>query len=200
MFVNLFKVLLVCFFSTCLFLEKAAAKTLTLPPPESHWNLSLEEIVNAGFLEEGGSDIFHYYIQYSLNDIDTTLRTTTDTEEKAAAKHLCRKSDCSNGLDLKRIDKPVIHTIIKYLAHKPFTVSSSNAPNTETVIFLQGDLGPVPEETEAQTPQNPEEHIENIKNAITYMKARKVKRIVVNLADQSHSDLKPFFFIGTVYF
>ena len=197
MFVNLFKVLLVCFFTACLFLEKAVAD---LPPPESYWNLSVEKIVNAGFLEEGGSDIFRYYIQHSLNNIDATLQTTTDTEEKAAAKHLCRESDCSKGLDLKRIDKPAIHAIIEYLAYKPFTVSSSNAPNTETVIFLQSDLGPGLEEKEAQTPQNPEEHIENIKNAIAHMKARNVKRIVVNLAPQDHSDLRPFFLLGQFIF
>ena len=193
MFVNFFiKVLAVGFFSACLFSGKA---TSTLPPPDTHWNLSIEKIVNAGFLKEGGSDVFHYYIQYWLNKLDITLQTQP---HQTTWKQLCRDSDCSKGLDLKKIDKPTIRNIIKQLADQPFVATTSNAPHTEAFIFLQGNLGPAPDE-KAQTPQNPEKypkHIEGILLAIEYMKFANVRRIVVNLAPQPHLDLIPFVLLG----
>ena len=185
-------------------------KPLTLLPPNESWTLSIKEIINAGFLKEGGSDLFHYYIEHWFNNIEYImgiLQQTKNSQHKAIWNQLCHDSDCSKGLDLNRIDKSKMQAIITLLSHMPMlSLSDEKDPNRESIFFLQGFLAPPNsniqyfnhQNIDYQNPKKNPEHIQKMLQLVQHMKQKNTKRIAVNLPLQTHVDPRPFFLLGNL--
>ena len=107
-----------------------------------NWKIKREQIVDAGLLEKGNSPAFSYYLLTWLNMIDSYISNV----RKKGKIHpfyelfiplLCPdRSRCSDGLDLKQVNKSMILPLLDLASNHPLMYSF----NTPTVILLQGIL------------------------------------------------------------
>ena len=106
------------------------------------WNISKGDLTN--LFEEEGSDVFQYYIQYWLNNMESVMKyATQDPQYKKKWDQFCHSLDCSQGLDLKRINRSKMKIVIDLLASIPMLiVSDEETPSTESIFLLQGLLAP----------------------------------------------------------
>ena len=179
-------------------------KPLRLPLHiEKKWDISREDIINAGLLEEGDSGLYHYYFEYWFNNMEYVMEFSPSDQYKKNWDQLCHESDCSKGLDLKKIDKSMMQDIVSWLSFIPRVVLTSvEDPSAESAFFLQGFLAP-PDSAIKESDENnlnPDEypnHIQDILQIINHMKSKNTKKIVVNLPVQRYTDPEPFLLLGT---
>ena len=194
--------------STALKKITSLTKRSNFPSPPKPWKLSLKEIINAGFLKDGSSDLLQYYIQYWFNNIEyimQVLRVTRNVEHLHLWNTMCHESDCSNGLDLKRIDKSRMETIIALLSYMPSSIiRDEENPDSESIFFLQGQLAPPGLEIQLSNQQNFDyksqpgqpAYIQKTLQLIEIMKQKNTKIITVNIPFQLHTDSRPFKLLG----
>ena len=183
-------------------------KRSIFPSPPKPWKLSIKEIMNTGFLKDGSSDLLQYYIQYWFNNIEYIMQVLQLTQN---LKHIviwnqhCHESDCSKGLDLKKINK-YSKTIMILLSYMPSSIRRDEKnPDSESVFFLQGQLAPPGLEIQLSNQQNFDNekqpaHIQKTIQLIESMKQKNTKIITVNLPVQFHTDPRPFLLLGQFIF
>ena len=168
------------------------------------WNISKGDLTN--LFEEEGSDLFQYYIQYWLNNMESVIKyAAQDPQYIKKWDQFCHSLDCSNGLDLKRINRSKMKIVIDLLASIPMlTVSDEENPSTESIFLLQGLLAPAGLKIQYSNHPNmdyqntggPPTHLEKMLQMVNDMKQKNIKRIAVNLDTQDHTDPRPFFLLG----
>ena len=169
-------------------------------PQKKSWRFSLEQISNFDFLEGEGSDYFHYYLQFWINEARNFVPQIQTPHLQESWSSLCYESDCLNGIDPKQIGRFGIQLVIKNLS---FLFSNSvyidEDGSIEDVFFLQGQLAPIgwdrwfyiKNQFTALPP-----HIKEIEDYIKVAEQQGIRRMAVNLPFQFHKDPEPFILLG----
>ena len=180
---------------------KADDKNLNFPEDEN-WKFTLEQIANFDFIKKGGSDFFHYYVQFLFNKISYFLtQAEPDTDYRETLKGLCYESDCSKGFNPQQAATLGMSSIIRLLSFMRSFNSLATDPDTEeSLFFLQGRLAPEGWDQWLYIQKRDREktlpHIQDILNSRRWMEKQNVQRIAVNLLPQFHEDPTPFIILG----
>lgn len=189
--------------------EEAPQKPVTFPQQEN-LEFTLEQVTHFDFIQKGGSDLFHYYIQYWFSNIGSFVSRIKDSQIQESWNLFCHESNCSNGIDLKQMDEIKMRSVIKKLSLMPRILLPPKdeivQEGEESVFFLQGQLAPEGWDwwdyiQESNNPLHPFQtallpHITGILNRIAQVVEKDIKRIAINLPPQLHKDPEPFIFLG----
>ena len=166
-------------------------------PPLNKKILSPEDIINAGLLKEGDSDLVTIYFAFWLNYIGHMLHENGFPDKKEWLEW-CYTSDCLNGLDLKKIKTPQMREIIEWISSNQ-TITFDLNPGSEQAdfnVFFQSYLAPPGWGLLHYKEGEIAPHMADMQQTIDQMKEKGAKRVAVNLPFQRHVDPLPFFMLG----
>ena len=183
--------------------DKVLSEDLDFPQGKN-WSITLEQMANFDFLKKGGSNLFLYYFQTWFNFLFPALeQLKLDADHEKLLSKFCYEDNCLKGVDLKRITKLEIPSIIRNIS---FAISLKLSPNEEdinpkaqSVYLLQGQL--VPKEWDRWRYIKDKSttlplHTVDMKADIYWMKQNNIQRIAVNWPPQLYRDPEPFILLG----
>lgn len=186
----------------------ATAGCVTEPVEMTHeYGITYDQVVNLPAMKKGGSDLFYFYVFEFLNHVHESLQGKTDDmdpKHKELFRYFCYDSGCDKGLDLAKIRSSDIFSLLTFLStyYPPNCASERQigSRHFEAVAFLQGLLAPFgfnPYHFSLEQ-EKKAEHISVLGQFLDQLKLRDIKKIIVNLPDQSdyHYDVISFLNLG----